>query len=68
MAGILCRDPDFWEWLHAKEWLMEKTEAACTEWLTSYLNIESRKELKTDAEARELFSRMKASFDSWRKS
>ncbi len=68
MAGILCRDPDFWEWLHAKEWLMEKTEKACTEWLYSYLNIESRKELKTDAEARELFGRIKASFDNWRKS
>jgi hypothetical protein len=26
MAGILCRDPEFWDWLHAKEWLMEKNE------------------------------------------
>lgn len=68
MAGILCRDPEFWEWLHAKEWLMEKNEAACTEWLTSYLEIESRKELKTDTEARDLFSRLKHSFDSWRRS
>ena len=68
MAGILCRDPDFWEWLHAKEWLMEKTEKACTEWLTSYLNIESRKELKTDQEARELFNKIKISFEAWRRS
>lgn len=68
MAGILCRDPDFWEWLYAKEWLMEKTEKACTEWLYSYLDIESRKELKMNAEARDLFSRLKASFDKWRKS
>lgn len=68
MAGILCRDPDFWEWLHAKEYLMEKNEKACTEWLTAYLNIESRKELKTDAEARELFNRLNASFNNWRKS
>jgi hypothetical protein len=67
MAGILCRDPDFWEWLHAKEWLMEKTERACTEWLTSYLDIESRTELKKNQEARDLFNRLKASFDSWRK-
>ena len=68
MAGILCRDPDFWEWLHAKEWLMEKTEKACTEWLYSYLDIESRKELKMNVEARDLFARLKASFDNWRKS
>jgi hypothetical protein len=46
---------------------MEKTEKACTEWLTSYLDIESRKELKTDQEARDLFNRLMASFDSWRK-
>jgi hypothetical protein len=68
MAGILCRDPDFWEWLHVKEWLLEKNEFACTDWLTSFLGIESRKELKTNEEARELFMRLKASFDSWRKS
>ena len=68
MAGILCRDPDFWEWLHAKEWLMEKNEKTCTDWLISYLNIESRKELKTDVEARELFNRLNASFNNWRKS
>ena len=68
MAGIMCRDPDFWEWLHAKEWLMEKNERACTEWLISYLNIESRKELKTDQDARELFAKLKSSFDAWRKS
>ena len=67
MAGILCRDPQFWEWLNKKEWLMEQNEKACTEWLVSYLNIESRKELKTDKDARELFNRLRRSFDAWRK-
>jgi len=66
MAGILCRDPEFWEWLHAKEWLMEKNEKACSEWIYSYIGIESRKELKTNQEARELFNRLKASFEAWR--
>lgn len=68
MAGILCRDRDFWEWLHAREWLMERNEKACTDWLYSYLDIGSRKELKTNAEARDLFNRLKMSFDQWRKS
>lgn len=67
MAGILCRDPDFWRWLNDREMLMEKNEKACTEWLTSYLSIESRKELKTDTEARNLFNQLKRSFDAWRK-
>lgn len=66
MAGILCRDKEFWQWLHDKEWLMEKNEKACTEWLCSYLDIESRKELKTSEDARELFNRLKASFNAWR--
>ena len=65
MAGILCRDPNFWDWLHEREWLMEKNEKACTEWVTTYLGIESRKELKTNEEARDLFNRIKASFDAW---
>jgi len=67
MAGILCRDPDFWRWLNDREMLMEKNEKACTEWLISYLSIESRKELKTDTEARNLFNQLKRSFDAWRK-
>ena len=66
MAGILCRDPEFWDWLHGKEWLMEKNENACSEWIYSYLDIESRKELKTNEEARDLFNRLKASFNAWR--
>jgi hypothetical protein len=66
MAGILCRDSEFWEWLHKKEWLMERNEKACASWLISYLDIESRKELKTNEEARDLFNRLKASFEAWR--
>lgn len=67
MAGILCRDPEFWDWLHQKEMLFEKNEKACAEFLYSYLGIESRKELKTDHEARDLFTRLKQAFDAWRK-
>ena len=67
LAGILCRDPEFWEWLHKKEWLMEANEKSCATWLIFYLGIESRKELKTNEEARHLFNQLKASFEAWRK-
>jgi len=60
-------DKEFWEWLNRKEWLMEKNEAACAEWLCSYLDIESRKELKTNQEARTLFNQLRSSFEHWRK-
>jgi hypothetical protein len=68
MAGILCRDSDFWKWLNDREMLMEKNEKACAEWMTSYLGIESRKELKTNTEARSLFNQLKRSFDAWKQS
>ena len=65
MAGILCRDPEFWDWLHENEWLQEKNETACVEWLVDFLGIESRKELKTNSEARELFNNIRKKFESW---
>lgn len=66
-AGMLCRDPEFWDWLFQKEMIFEKSEKACTEFLYSYVGIESRKELKTDASARDLFIQLKKTFDAWRK-
>jgi hypothetical protein len=67
MAGILCRDPEFWEWLDRQKLVTAKDEKTCATWLRFYLGIESRKELKTDEDARELFNRLKASFEAWRK-
>lgn len=66
-AGIVCRDPEFWDWLFQKQMIFEKNEKACTEFLYGYLGIESRKELKTDSSARDLFVQLKRTFDSWRK-
>jgi len=66
MAGILCRDPEFWDWLSHKDLITVKGEKPCATWLSYYLGIESRKELKTNEEARDLFNRLKASFDAWR--
>lgn len=66
MAGMLCREKEFWRWLNERELLMEMNEKACTEWLISFLGVESRKELKTDIEARNLFNQLKRSFDAWR--
>jgi hypothetical protein len=68
MAGVLCRDPEFWAWLTENEWLQEQNEEACTEWLRSFLGIDSRKELKHNSEARELFNNIRRKFESWQKS
>lgn len=68
MAGVLCRDPEFWAWLTENEWLQEQNEEACREWMVSFLGIESRKELKHNSEARELFNNIRKKFESWQKS
>jgi hypothetical protein len=65
-AGIVCRDPEFWEWLFQKQAIFEKTEAAAKEFLYGYIGIETRKELKTDASARDLFNQLKKTFDAWK--
>ena len=67
MAGMLCRDPQFWAWLFEREWLMDENENACIDWLTSFLHIESRKELKTNEVAREAFNQLRKSFEDWKR-
>lgn len=66
MAGLVCRDPEFWEWLFQKQMIFEKTESAAKEFLYGYIGIETRKELKTDASARDLFNQLKKTFDAWK--
>lgn len=67
MAGMLCRNPEFWEWLSQKDLAKPRSEKECAAWLVDYLGLESRKELKTDEGARDLFNRLKASFEAWSK-
>lgn len=68
IAGMLCRDPEFWQWLYEKEWLFEKNEQACIEALSGILGIDSRKELKTNEQARTALDNVRRSFDAWRNS
>jgi hypothetical protein len=65
-AGMICRDPEFWQWLYEKEWLFEKNEQACIEALSGILGIDSRKELKTNEKAREALEKVKQGFNIWR--
>lgn len=67
VAGMLCRDPNFWEFLYEQELLMEKGENACVDWLHSYLDIDSRSELKINTSARDLFNQLRKSFEAWKK-
>ena len=51
LAGMLCRDHRFWDYLFEQGFLIETSEPACIEWIQSYLGVSSRSQLKTNLEA-----------------
>jgi len=68
IAGMLCRDPDFWSFvfdIHGDE---ITSESDCVQWLQIFLDINSRSELKTNVKARELFIQLRKGFDKWKAS
>lgn len=66
LAGMICRDPEFWQWLHEDGSLFEKNEASCVDWLTSYLNISSRSELKTNLDAQDTLKNIYDGYKEWK--
>ena len=52
LAGTLCADENFQQWLIKVGEISDMTEVAASTWLRGYLRVTSRRELKTDAEAR----------------
>ena len=68
MAGIVCRDPDFWAFILDTHGDEVTSELDCAKWLCIFLDIESRKELKLDSGARDLFIQLKKGFEKWKKS
>ena len=65
VAGLLCRDPGFWEWLHEDTQIIEPTEKEATDWLRDYLGVTSRSELKDNLPARERLEKLHKDFNAW---
>ena len=68
MAGMLCREPDFWDYIALACEENIRTEADCKEWFKFHFEIESRAELKTNKEACEAFIKFKEGYDAWKNS
>lgn len=66
LAGILCRDKDFWDYLYDDGQLFEKSETACVDWLTAYLGVNSRSDIKTDPNAQSLLKVLNAKYKEWK--
>lgn len=68
IAGMLCRDPDFWSFVFDVHGDEITSESDCVQWLQIFLDINSRSELKTNVKARELFIQLRKGFDKWKAS
>lgn len=67
MAGMLCRNPEFWNFVNEHTEDMITSEGECTEWFKYYFEIESRADLKFNDKARDRFLKIKERFDQWNK-
>jgi hypothetical protein len=66
IAGMLCRDPDFWSFVFDVHGDEITSESECVQWLQIFLDINSRSELKINVKARELFIQLRKGFDKWK--
>ena len=66
LAGILCRDKKFWEFLHDDSQIIDPTEKEATAWLRDYLGVKSRTELRTNQEARNRLEQINTEFNKWK--
>ena len=65
IAGMLCRDPKFWEFLYARSDIPTKDYESATQWLRFYLDLESRSQLKTNVEAQSQLDKLYREYSSW---
>lgn len=65
-AGMLCRNPMFWDWLVSQNEITEKSEEQAIEALHRMCGIKSRKEL-SDVEFQEVYDLIITDFNSWKK-
>lgn len=66
LAGLLCRDEEFWEYLHDDLQIMDRGEKEASNWLRDAIGVISRSELKTNHEARNNLAKVKKEFEQWK--
>lgn len=66
LAGVLCREKEFWEYLHCEGYIFDPDEKDATDWLRDYLGVQSRSELKTNQEARLRLKKINEEYKAWR--
>lgn len=67
MSGLLCRDPDFWDFLFDRQAIMVPCEIETTEYLRRHLGVQTRADLRTNSNARDLFNLLHEEFMTWKR-
>lgn len=67
IAGMFCKDAQFWKYLYDDAQIFEENEKEATEWMRHYLGIQSRTELKTDESAQKLMRKLVEEFNAWKR-
>lgn len=65
LAGMLCRDKDFWRYLNEEGLLFDMNESDCIGFLQSYLCINSRSDIKTNFDAQNALKNLYAQYKEW---
>lgn len=68
IAGLLCRDKSFWDYLADQHGVFGANEEDTAEWLRDHLNISSRADLKVNSEARAELEKIHKEYKSWKRS
>ena len=68
LAGIVCREEQFAQWLYDQNLIRHKEGNAAIEWLRAELDIQSRSELKENARARSRFIQINNEYQAWKQS
>jgi hypothetical protein len=66
MAGMLCREAAFHQFLYEGGHIFMTNEEEATDWLKQYLSLESRAEIKDDANAQQKLRGIYQEFQSWK--
>lgn len=68
LAGIVCREEAFAQWLYMQDLIPEPSPQNAVEWLRAELDVQSRSELKENAKARSRFVQINNEYQAWKQS
>ena len=66
LAGIVCREQSFADWLFIQDLIPDPSELHAVEWLRAELDVQSRSELKENAKARSRFIQINDEYQQWK--